>query len=194
MFEKRINNENRNPKSLGRIGYNTAFKNRFQLKNNISSKNNKFLARTPLKSKINLINTNQKEIDDKGSKEIRYPLLKSLSSFNINNNIISDDLEEDEPYNEDALEDQMEDFGYDMKEKEIYINNDEEEKEEKNKSSASPKIKVHIMNYLNDMNPFGGFQNINYNLPGHFEDDAKKTYDDYFNSPDDDNDLVDIDD
>ena len=35
------NNENKNPKSMGRIGYNTAFKNNIQFKNNIFSKNQK---------------------------------------------------------------------------------------------------------------------------------------------------------
>ena len=35
------NNENQNPKSLGRIGYHTVFKENIQSKNNISVKNKK---------------------------------------------------------------------------------------------------------------------------------------------------------
>ena len=104
------NNENKNPKSLGRLGFNTAFKNNFQLKNNIFSKNQKLEPRTPLKSKINLMNNNNSQIpiDNKDNKCLKYPLLKSISSSNINinhnkinntnNNIYEED--DDEKYNE----------------------------------------------------------------------------------------------
>ena len=77
------NNENKNPKSLTRLGYNTTFKDKIQFKNNYFSKK---LARTPLKSKLNLMNSCQGDnsINSKNEKILKYPLLKSISSTNIN--------------------------------------------------------------------------------------------------------------
>ena len=178
------NNENKNPKSLGKLGFNTAFKNNFQLKNNIFSKNQKLEPRTPLKSKINLMNNNNSQIpiDNKDNKCLKYPLLKSISSSNINinhnkinntnNNIYEED--DDEKYNENALEDEPEDFMH-MNENEIYINNNEENYEA---PLNLPKANLKLENI---------FENIldsNYTLGAHFDDEGKKKYDDYFNSPD----------
>ena len=80
-MEPLSHDENNNPKSLGHIGYNTAFKNKIQFKNNFFSKK---LARTPLKSKLNLMNSSQED-NSKNVKALKYPLLKSISSTNINN-------------------------------------------------------------------------------------------------------------
>ncbi len=194
------NNENQNPKSLGRLGYNTAFKNNFHFKNNIFSKNQKMAPRTPLKSKINIMNnTNPQPLDYKdNNKYIKYPLLKSISSSNIgknkyqnglinNNNILNNNDNEDDTYNENALEDEPDDFMH-MNENEIYINNDGENN---NISLNKPKMNVCIMN---DLNPFGVYGNDNYVFGAHFDENGKKEYDDYFNSPDEnENDLNEFD-
>ena len=181
------NNENQNPKSLGRIGYHTVFKENIQSKNNISVRNKKDLPRTPLKSKMNLLNTNPQPLDTKDSKCLKYPLLKSISSSNINNNnkfqnplnnnnSISE--EENDTYNENALEDEPEDFMH-MNQNEICLNNDDEN--ENDFILERPKLKVEI---LNEFNPFSNYGNNNYALGAHFDEDGKKQFDDYFNSPD----------
>ena len=191
-MEHKENNENKNPKSLGRLGFNTAFKNNFQLKNNIFSKNQKNEPRTPLKSTINLMNNNsQIPMDNKNNKCLKYPLLKSISSSNINinhnkinntnNNIYNNN--DDEKYNENALEDEPEDFMH-MNENEIYINNNEENYED---PLNIPKANLKLENI---------FENIldsNYTLAAHFDEEGKKKYDDYFNSPDEEDDVIDSD-
>ena len=191
-MEHKENIENKNPKSLGRLGLNTAFKNNFQLKNNIFSKNQKIEPRTPLKSTINLMNNNsQIPMDNKNNKCLKYPLLKSISSSNINinhnkiknntNNIYLND--DDEKYNENALEDEPEDFMH-MNENEIYINNNEENYEAPlNLPKANFKLE----------NIFENILDSNYTLAAHFDDEGKKKYDDYFNSPEED-DMIDFDD
>ena len=186
------NNENKNPKSMGRIGYNTAFKNNIQFKNNIFSKNQKNTHRTPLKSTINIINnTNHQPLDYKdNNKCIKYPLLKSISSSNIgknnyHHNIINNGNDDNDTYNENALDDEPEDFMH-MNENEIWLNN---EGENNIISIKKPKINVVIMN---DLNPFGIYGNNNYVLGAHFDENGKKEYDDYFNSPDE-NDLNEFD-
>ena len=80
--------ENKYPKSLGRI----------VCKNNL----NKILVRTPLKSKLNLMNSIQNK------KMMKYPLLKSINKNDI--------------YNKDALPDEIEDFMH-INENEIIIQN-----------------------------------------------------------------------
>ena len=120
------NDENNYPKSLGRLGYNTTYKTNLQFnKNNLSKK----LARTPLKSKLNLMNSSQNE------KVLKYPLLKSISSSNINfknkeqisniinNNDIYNNYDEEDEYNKDALPDEIEDFMH-INENDIIIKND----------------------------------------------------------------------
>ena len=109
------NSENQNIKSLGKIGYITAFKENIQFKNNNSIKNKKNLPRTPLKSKMNLLNKNIQPLGIKNKKSLNYTILKSISSNNINNNNIFQNninyiYEENEVYNENALEDEPEDF------------------------------------------------------------------------------------
>ena len=182
-MEPKGNNENRNPKSLGRIGYNTAFKGNIQLKNNISVKNKKLIARTPLKSKMNIISENPQQKDTKDDKVLKYPLLKSISSSNINNNSFKNDLnnniiEEHDTYNGNAFKDQAEDFMH-MNQDEIILNNDEEN--DGNFELVRPKLNVEI---LNEFNPFGNIGNNNYVFAAHIDESGKKEYDDYFNSPD----------
>ena len=191
-MEHKENIENKNPKSLGRLGLNTAFKNNFQLKNNIFSKNQKNEPRTPLKSTINLMNNNsQIPMDNKNNKCLKYPLLKSISSsnININHNKIKNNThniylnDDDEKYNENALEDEPEDFMH-MNENEIYINNNEENYEA---PLNLPKANIKLENI---------FENIldsNYTLAAHFDEEGKKKYDDYFNSPDEEDDVIDFD-
>ena len=184
------NIENKNPKSLGRIGYSTAFKNNIQLKNNISSKNRQLNPRTPLKSTINIMNnSNLQPLNKRDNKCLKYPLLKSISSSNINirnqnsfnNNIINNENNHNEAYNKKALEDEPEDFIH-MNENEIHLNNEEENY---NFCLKNPKMNVVIMD---DIIPFSNYENNNYVLAAHFDDNGKKEYDDYFNSPDE-NDL-----
>ena len=82
--------EKKYPKSLGRIVY----------KNNLS----KILVRTPLKSKLNLMNSIQNK------KMMKCPLLKSI------------DKDKDDIYNKNALPDELEDFMH-INENEINIIN-----------------------------------------------------------------------
>ena len=175
------NNENRNPKSLGRIGYNTAFKNNFQFKNNIKSKNQNMGSRTPLKSKINLMSNNPQPLNSKDNKCLKYPLLKSVSHSNINYSITNNSvnniyIEENEKYNENALEDEPEDFIH-MNEDEINIYNTEENYDI---SPNKPKINFnYICSFKNNLDN-------NYTTGGHFDDEEKEQFNDYFNSPDED--------
>ena len=180
------NNENKNPKSLGKIGYNTAYKNNIQFQNKFYSK--KTPSRTPLKSKMNLIETNSKPFNDKdgkANKYLNYPLLKSTSSYNFTHNKFhtssNNNLDYNETYNENALKDEANDFMH-INENEINIINDEGEIE--SFSLEQPKLNVQIMG---EINPFKNNEN-NFCLAAHFDDDGKKEYDDYFNSPDE-NDL-----
>ena len=200
--------ENNNPKSLGRIGYNTAFKNKIQFKNNFHTKK---LARTPLKSKLNLMNSSQGQnsINSHNEKVLKYPLLKSISSSNINfhnkknisydlnNNEIYDYEEEDEDeYNKDSLPDEITDFMH-VKENEVNIVNDVEDMDnnEIKEITGYKKQGIKIMDGV--INPF--CENNNYVLAAHFESDDdednnrngngignnnKKKFDDYFNEPD----------
>ena len=200
--------ENSNPKSLGRIGYNTAFKNKIQFKNNFHTKK---LARTPLKSKLNLMNSSQGQnsINSHNEKVLKYPLLKSISSSNINfhnkknisydlnNNEIYDYDEEDEDeYNKDSLPDEISDFTH-VKENEVNIVNDVEDMDnnEIKEITGYKKQGIKIMDDV--INPFCE-NNNNYVLAAHFESDDddnngngigdkfnnKKKFDDYFNEPD----------
>ena len=172
--------ENSNPKSLGRIGYNTAFKNKIQFKNNFHTKK---LARTPLKSKLNLMNSSQGQnsINSHNEKVLKYPLLKSISSSNINfhnkknisydlnNNEIYDYDEEDEyEYNKDALPDEISDFMH-VKENEVNIVNDVEDMDnnEIKEITGYKKQGIKIMDDV--INPF--CENNNYVLAAHFESD-----------------------
>ena len=200
--------ENSNPKSLGRLGYNTAFKNKIQFKNNFHTKK---LARTPLKSKLNLMNSSQGQnsLNSQNEKILKYPLLKSISSSNINfhnkkiisydlnNNEIYDYDEEDEyEYNKDALPDEISDFMH-VKENEVNIVNDVEDMDnnEIKEITGYKKQGIKIMDDV--INPF--CENNNYVLAAHFESDDgednnrngngignnnKKKFDDYFNEPD----------
>ena len=185
------NNENQNPKSHRRIGYKTSFKNNIQFKNKPSSQNQKLAPRTPLKSKINLMQPNQQPSDAKDYKCLQYPLLKSTSYSNINNNksynnnfnLLNKDIEE--KYNENAFEDEVEDFMH-MNENEIFIHNEEED--ENLLSLKKQKLNVEIMNNINPLPNNGN----NYILAAHFDDNGKKEYDDYFDCPDK-NDLNDYD-
>ena len=171
--------ENNNPKSLGRIGYNTAFKNKIQFKNNFHSKK---LARTPLKSKLNLMNSSQEQnsINSQNEKMLKYPLLKSISSSNINfrnkknisydlnNNEIYDYDEEDEDeYNKDALPDEISDFMH-IKENEINVVNDIEDIDDNNMKEITGYKKQDIKILDDAINPFG--ENNNYVLAAHFEE------------------------
>ena len=171
--------ENNNPKSLGRIGYNTAFKNKIQFKNNFHSKK---LARTPLKSKLNLMNSSQEQnsINSQKEKVLKYPLLKSISSSNINfrnkknisydlnNNEIYDYDEEDEDeYNKDALPDEISDFMH-IKENEINVVNDIEDIDDNNMKEITGYKKQDIKILDDVINPFG--ENNNYVLAAHFEE------------------------
>ena len=170
LFE---NNENINPKSLNRIGLNTNFKNNFQLIYDIPIKNQNFGPRTPL---IKLENSYKKCL--------KYPLLKSISSSNINlnnnkrsNNINDKYNYEDEKYNENALKDEPKDFMH-MNENKIYINNNMEYYEV---NLSQPKTYNKFGNILeNNLD-----NNCTLAIP--FDDGSKKKkYDDYFNSPDED--------
>ena len=198
--------ENNNPKSLGRIGYNTTFKNKIQFKNNFHSKK---MARTPLKSKLNLMNTSQDQesINQKNGKMLKYPLLKSSSninihnkkniSYDINNNEIYDYDEEDEDeYNKDALPDEINDFMH-VNEKEINLTNDIDN----NFQDITDYKKLDIKILDNAIYPYN--ENNNYVLAAHFDDSedykneanninkeindfsTKKKFDDYFEEPDD---------
>jgi len=180
------NDENKNAKSLGRLGFNIAFKNNFQLKNNIFSKNKKIEPRAPLKSTINLINNNsQIPNDNKNYKCLKYPLLKSISSSNINikhNKITNNDIyinDYDVKYNENALEDEPEDFMH-MNENEIYINNNEE-------NYGAP------LNLPKENLKLGYILDSNYTLAAHFDDEGKKKYYNYFISPGEEDNVFDFD-
>ena len=182
------NNENQNIISIGKIGYNTAFKENIKFQNNIYIKNKKILSRTRLKSKMNLFYTNPQPLDDNNNKCLNYLLLKSISSYNINNKSFQNNLnyiyeEKNEVYNENALEDEPEDFMH-MNQNEIYLINEEKNQNEFN--LKKPILKVEI---LNEINPFVNHKNNNYVLGAHFDDDGKKQYDDYFNFPKE-NDLI----
>ena len=178
-MEPITHDENNNPKSLGRIGYNTAFKNKIQFKNNFHSKK---LARTPLKSKLNLMNSSQEQnsINSQNEKMLKYPLLKSISSSNINfrnkknisydlnNNEIYDYDEEDEDeYNKDALPDEISDFMH-IKENEINVVNDIEDIDDNNMKEITGYKKQDIKILDDVINPFG--ENNNYVLAAHFEE------------------------
>lgn len=178
-MEHRSNNENNNPKSLGRIGYNTAFKNNFNLKSNFSSKNKKFAPRTPLKSKINIIEKPLPDFEDNIKKEdkmVNYPLLKSISSTNIHiQNKLSKSYNYDDKYNENALEDEPEDFMHIIEEKELFLENNQENITLKD--LAKPKLDLDLINmeYYNQ-------EENNQIVGAHFDDSGKKEFDDYFNS------------
>ena len=186
------NDENNYPKSLGHIPYNTAYKNNFQFnKNNLSKK----ITRTPLKSKLNLMNSTQNE------KGLKYPLLKSISSSNINlkNKKDNDEIynyEEEDEYNKNALPDEIEDFMH-INENEISIKNDIDDID-MNKATEYKKNDIKILNDV--ISPFHG--NDNYVLGAHFDDsdgddnninnfNSKKKFDEYFN--DEANNDIDID-
>ena len=197
------NKENNNPKSLGRIGYNTTLKGNIPIKKNVFSKNQKLVSRTPLKSNLNIMNINQKPFDIKDKKPLQYPLLKSVSSSNINiknnKNFINNNIEEgndddndyDEKYNENALEDEPEDFMHMNEDKIILINDNEYDDEMLNDYLFKKKeLNVEI---LNEINPFANYKNNYYALGAHFDEKGKKEYDDYFKSPDPDEDDLDED-
>jgi len=198
--------ENNNPKSLGRIGYNTTFKNKIQFKNNFHSKK---MARTPLKSKLNLMNTSQDQesINQKNGKILKYPLLKSSSNINIhnkknisydikNNEIYDYDEEDEDEYNKDALPDEINDFMH-VNEKEINLTNDIDN----NFQDITDYKKLDIKILDNAIYPYN--ENNNYVLAAHFDDSedykneanninkeindfsTKKKFDDYFEEPDD---------
>ena len=198
--------ENNNPKSLGRIGYNTTFKNKIQFKNNFHSKK---MARTPLKSKLNLMNTSQDQesINQKNGKMFKYPLLKSSSNINIhnkknisydikNNEIYDYDEEDEDEYNKDALPDEINDFMH-VNEKEINLTNDIDN----NFQDITDYKKLDIKILDNAIYPYN--ENNNYVLAAHFDDSedykneanninkeindfsTKKKFDDYFEEPDD---------
>ena len=198
--------ENNNPKSLGRIGYNTTFKNKIQFKNNFHSKK---MARTPLKSKLNLMNTSQDQesINQKNGKMLKYPLLKSSSNINIHNkkNISYDiksneiydyDEEDEDEYNKDALPDEINDFMH-VNEKEINLTNDIDN----NFQDITDYKKLDIKILDNAIYPYN--ENNNYVLAAHFDDSedykndanninkeindfsTKKKFDEYFEEPDD---------
>ena len=198
--------ENNNPKSLGRIGYNTTFKNKIQFKNNFHSKK---MARTPLKSKLNLMNTSQEQesINQKNGKILKYPLLKSSSNINIhnkknisydikNNEIYDYDEEDEDEYNKDALPDEINDFMH-VNEKEINLTNDIDN----NFQDITDYKKLDIKILDNAIYPYN--ENNNYVLAAHFDDSedykneanninkeindfsTKKKFDDYFEEPDD---------
>lgn len=193
------NNENKNPKSLTRFGYNTTFKDKIQFKNNYFSKK---LARTPLKSKLNLMNSCQGDnsINSKNEKILKYPLLKSISSTNINikknknvsyalnnNNNEINDYDEDDEYNKDALPDELDDFMH-INENEIIIKNEFENERNEITGYKKPNVKI----FENVVSPFGC--NDNYVLAAHFDDsdgdnnneiNNKKKFDEYFDEPDD---------
>ncbi len=169
-MERFENNENIGPKSLSRLGFNTAFKNNFQFINSISIKNQKIEPRTPLI-----------QLDNKNKKYLKYPLLKSISSSNINfnhnkkSNKINDKYNyEDDKYNENALEDEPQDFMH-MNENKIYINNNIENYEvQMNHFKVNIKFENILENNLDN----------NYTLDTPFDDGRKKKkYDDYFISP-----------
>ena len=198
--------ENNNPKSLGRIGYNTTFKNKIQFKNNFHSKK---MARTPLKSKLNLMNTSQDQesINQKNGKMLKYPLLKSSSNINIhnkknisydikNNEIYDYDEEDEDEYNKDALPDEINDFMH-VNEKGINLTNDIDN----NFQDITDYKKLDIKILDNAIYPYN--ENNNYVLAAHFDDSedykneanninkeindfsTKKKFDDYFEEPDD---------
>ena len=198
--------ENNNPKSLGRIGYNTTFKNKIQFKNNFHSKK---MARTPLKSKLNLMNASQDQesINQKNGKMLKYPLLKSSSNINIhnkknisydikNNEIYDYDEEDEDEYNKDALPDEINDFMH-VNEKEINLTNDIDN----NFQDITDYKKLDIKILDNAIYPYN--ENNNYVLAAHFDDSedykneanninkeindfsTKKKFDDYFEEPDD---------
>ena len=198
--------ENNNPKSLGRIGYNTTFKNKIQFKNNFHSKK---MARTPLKSKLNLMNASQDQesINQKNGKMLKYPLLKSSSNINIhnkknisydikNNEIYDYDEEDEDEYNKDALPDEINDFMH-VNEKEINLTNDIDN----NFKDITDYKKLDIKILDNAIYPYN--ENNNYVLAAHFDDSedykneanninkeindfsTKKKFDDYFEEPDD---------
>ena len=199
-------NENSNPKSLGRLGYNTALKNKIQFKNNFHSKK---MARTPLKSKLNLMNTSQDQesINQKNGKMLKYPLLKSSSNINIhnkknisydikNNEIYDYDEEDEDEYNKDALPDEINDFMH-VNEKEINLTNDIDN----NFKDITDYKKLDIKILDNAIYPYN--ENNNYVLAAHFDDSedykneanninkeindfsSKKKFDEYFEEPDD---------
>ena len=198
--------ENNNPKSLGHIRYDTAFKDKIQFKNNFHSKK---MARTPLKSKLNLMNTSQDQesINQKNGKMLKYPLLKSSSNINIhnkknisydikNNEIYDYDEEDEDEYNKDALPDEINDFMH-VNEKEINLTNDIDN----NFQDITDYKKLDIKILDNAIYPYN--ENNNYVLAAHFDDSedykneanninkeindfsTKKKFDDYFEEPDD---------
>lgn len=186
------NDENNYPKSLGHLPYNTAYKSNLQFnKNNLSKK----ITRTPLKSKLNLMNSTQNE------KGLKYPLLKSISSSNINLKNKKDNeeiynYEEEDEYNKNALPDEIEDFMH-INENEISIKNDIDDID-MNKVTEYKKNDIKILNDV--ISPFHG--NDNYVLGAHFDDsdgddnnmnnfNSKKKFDEYFN--DEANNDIDID-
>jgi hypothetical protein len=154
----------------------------------------------------------QNSINSHNEKVLKYPLLKSISSSNINfhnkknisydlnNNEIYDYDEEDEDeYNKDALPDEITDFMH-VKENEVNIVNDVEDMDnnEIKEITGYKKQGIKIMDDV--INPFCENNNNNYVLAAHFESDDddednnrngngignnnKKKFDDYFNEPD----------
>ena len=192
------NDENNYPKSLGHLPYNTAYKSNFQFnKNNLSKK----IDRTPLKSKLNLMNSAQNE------QALKYPLLKSISSsninlknkkdinntLNINNNNDIYNYEEEDEYNKNALPDEIEDFMH-INENEIDIKNDIDDID-MNKVTEYKKNDIKIINDV--ISPFHG--NDNYVLAAHFDEsddddnniNNKKKFEEYFDEAN--NNDIDID-
>ena len=196
------NDENNYPKSLGRLGYNTAYKNTIQFnKNNLSKK----LARTPLKSKLNLMNSSQEQnsIKNQNEKMLKYPLLKSISSSNINfknkknisyaiNNDDTYNYDEEDEYNKGALPDEIEDFMH-IHENEIIMKNDIDDID-MNKATEYKKNDMKILDKV--ISPFDGYDN--YVLGAHFDEDdgdnnntnsnefnSKKKFDEYFEESND---------
>ena len=152
----------------------------------------------------------QNSINSQDEKVLKYPLLKSISSSNINfhnkknisydlnNNEIYDYDEEDEDeYNKDSLPDEITDFMH-VKENEVNIVNDVEDMDnnEIKEITGYKKQGIKIMDDV--INPFCENNNNNYVLAAHFESDDddnngngngignnnKKKFDDYFNEPD----------
>ena len=126
--------ENIIPKSFGHILYNTKFKNKIKYNEIYFNKN---LPLTPLKSNINIMNSTKDE------NVLKYPLLKSISSFNINSknkkNIY--DYDEEDEYNKNALPDEIEDF--------MHIHENE----------------IIIKNAFDNINIFSKYKKLNINLP-----------------------------
>ena len=77
--------------------------------------------------------------------------------------------EDKDTYNENALEDEAEDFMH-IHEDEIYINNDNEDD---NQSFSLKKLKMNVT-IMEEYNPFRNYENNNYVLGAHFDEEGKK--------------------